>query len=385
MKGVSILGATGSIGRNALEVVRGFPDRLRVVALSAGDNVELLAEQVARFRPAVVSVASPAGAEALARLVDLRGIRCRHGESGMTEVAVAEGAEIVVAAAVGAVGLTPTYRALQAGRDVALANKEAMVIAGELMTQEAKARGARILPIDSEHCALHQCLDGRDPSSVARLWLTASGGPFRTRDPRTFDRITVEEALAHPTWRMGRKITIDSATLMNKALEIIEARHLFDVPGERVDVVVHPQSVVHSIAQFKDGTMLAQLGRTDMRIPIQYALTHPDVLDSPLEPMDLKEAFLLQFEPPNHDAFPSLGLAKQALARGGTAPAAMNAANEVAVQAFLDGRIRFPAITDAVGHAIAVDSASEATSLGDVLAADARARDRARTFLGLRN
>jgi 1-deoxy-D-xylulose-5-phosphate reductoisomerase len=251
-------------------------------------------------------------------------------------------------------------------------------MAGDLMTREHKARGTRLLPIDSEHCALHQCLVSRDPGSVSKLWLTASGGPFRTRPASTFADITVEEALNHPTWRMGRKISIDSATLMNKALEIIEAHWLFEIPGERIDVVVHPQSVVHSMVEFRDGTVLAQLGRTDMRIPIQYALTFPEVWETPLQPMDLGTAFSLGFEPPDHARFKSLGLAKEALQRGGTAPAAMNAANEVAVQAFLDGEIPFTAITEIVGDVLTTHATRTADSIETVLSADRAARDQAR-------
>jgi len=276
------------------------------------------------------------------------------------------------------VGLVPTLAAIQAGKDVALANKETLVIAGEIMTREQKAQGTRLLPIDSEHCALHQCLAGRDLASVSKLWLTASGGPFRQREASTFGAITVQEALNHPTWRMGRKITIDSATLMNKALEIIEAHWLFGVPADRIEVVIHPQSVVHSMVEFKDGTWLAQLGRTDMRIPIQYALTHPEVWETALEPMALSKSLSLSFDPPDHDRFKSLGLAHEALRRGGTTPAAMNAANEVAVQAFLDGEIPFPAITDVVGEVMVRHRTVAATALGDVLAADRAAREEAR-------
>jgi 1-deoxy-D-xylulose-5-phosphate reductoisomerase len=296
----------------------------------------------------------------------------------MTAVATAAEANLVVAAAVGAVGLVPTFAAIQAGKDVALANKETLVMAGEIMTREQRARGTRLLPIDSEHCALHQCLVSRDPASVSKLWLTASGGPFRTRPASTFADITIDEALNHPTWRMGRKITIDSATLMNKALEIIEAHWLFEIPADKIDVVVHPQSVIHSMVEFVDGTVLAQLGRTDMRIPIQYALSYPEVWPTPLQPLDLGAALSLAFEPPDHARFKSLRLAQQALDRGGTTPAAMNAANEVAVQAFLEGEIPFTAITEVVSDAVLNHTAAEATTIGVVLAADRAARERAR-------
>jgi len=292
-------------------------------------------------------------------------------------VATAREAGLVVAAAVGAVGLVPTFAAIQAGKDVALANKETLVVAGEIMTREQKARGTRLLPIDSEHCALHQCLVGRERGSVSKLWLTASGGPFRARPASTFTDITREEALNHPTWRMGKKITIDSATLMNKALEIIEARWLFDISEDRIDVVVHPQSVVHSLVEFKDGTVLAQLGRTDMRIPIQYALSYPEVWETTLEPMDLRTAFSLTFEPPDHARFKSLRLAHEALAKGGTTPAAMNAANEVAVQAFLNGEIPFTGITEIVSDVVTNHASTPAATIETVLAADRAARAQA--------
>jgi len=378
MKAISILGCTGSIGTNTLAVIRAFPDRFRVVGLAAGNDAKGLAAQIETFRPKVVSVANEQALRTLGGLVDLSGIEVGTGEQAMTAVATARDAELVVAAAVGAVGLVPTFAAIQAGKDVALANKETLVMAGGLMTREQKARGTRLLPIDSEHCALHQCLESREPGAVAKLWLTASGGPFRTRPASTFAEITVAEALNHPTWRMGRKITIDSATLMNKALEIIEAHWLFGIPGDRIDVVVHPQSVVHSMVEFKDGTVLAQLGRTDMRIPIQYALTYPEVWETPLQPMDLGTAFSLAFEPPDHARFKSLRLAKAALERGGTTPAAMNAANEVAVQAFLDGEIPFTGITEIVGDVVTSHVSSEAGSIEAVLAADRAARAQAR-------
>ncbi len=374
MKAISILGSTGSIGTNTLEVIRAFKDRFKVVGLAAGNDAKGLASQIAEFRPRVVSVANEEARQALSNLVDLSLVEVGTGTAGMTAVATAEEAEIVVAAAVGAVGLVPTLAAIQSGKDVALANKETLVMAGEVMTREQRARGTKLLPIDSEHCALHQCLAGRDPASVSKLWLTASGGPFRMRAASTFDTITLEEALNHPTWRMGRKITIDSATLMNKALEIIEAHWLFDLPEDRIEVVVHPQSVVHSMVEFKDGTMLAQLGPTDMRIPIQYALSFPEVWTTPLPAMDLSAALSLTFEPPDHARFPSLRLAQDALRRGGTTPAAMNAANEVAVQAFLDGKISFTSITGIVGDIVTKHETRPATTIEAVLSADRAAR-----------
>ena len=381
MKGLSILGATGSVGTNVLRVVDAFPGRFTVVGLSAGDNVEKLAEQVARHRPRLVSVRSAATRDALGRLLDLGATRVVVGEEGAVEVATHPDADVVVASAVGAVGLVPTYRALQAGKDVALANKETLVMAGELMVAEARARGGKLLPIDSEHCALHQCLEGRRPDEVRRLVLTASGGPFRTRARESFDRVTPAEALAHPTWSMGRKITIDSATLMNKGLEVIEARWLFGVSAGRVEVLIHPQSVVHSMVEFVDGTVLAQLGVTDMRLPIQYALSYPERWEAAIPGIDFSRGLRLEFEAPDHERFPCLGLAYRALEGGGSLPAVLNAANEEAVGAFLDGRIGFPAIPEAIREVMDDHPPRTVATLDDVLAADAWARERTRAAL----
>jgi 1-deoxy-D-xylulose-5-phosphate reductoisomerase len=384
MKGLAILGSTGSIGTNVLRVVDAFPGRFEVVGLAAGRGVEGLAEQIVAHRPRIVSVADEDALGRLGRLVDLRGVRALAGEEGMVEVATHAEATMVVAAAVGAVGLVPTYRALESGKDVALANKETLVMAGELMLAQAAATGARLLPIDSEHCALHQCLDGHRPDEVRRLLLTASGGPFRGRSRGTFEKITREEALAHPTWRMGPKITIDSATMMNKGLEVIEARWLFGVPGSRIEVVVHPQSIIHSMVEFVDGTVVAQISVTDMRVPIQYALSYPDRWEAALPGMDFSKAMRLELEPPDHESFPCLGLAYRALETGGTAPAALNAANEVAVAAFLDGAAPFTAIAETIQGVLEAEAPSAARSLEDVLAADRRARGRAREVLARR-
>ena len=381
MKGLSILGSTGSVGTNVLRVVDAFPDRFHVVGLSAGTNVERLAAQVARYRPRVVSVATPAARDELARTADLGETRVLMGEEGSVAVATHPEAALVVAAAVGAVGLVPTYEALLAGKDVALANKETLVMAGELMVAAARAHGGRLLPIDSEHCAVHQCLDGRRPEDVRRLVLTASGGPFRKRPRETFDRVTPAEALNHPTWSMGRKISIDSATLMNKGLEVIEARWLFGVPAEKVEVLVHPQSVVHSMVEFVDGTVLAQLGVTDMRLPIQYALSHPERWEAAIPGMDFTRGLCLEFEVPDHERFPCLGLGYQALRGGGTLPAVLNAANEEAVAAFLDERIPFTAIPESIAAVMGGHRAQPVRALPDVLAADAWARGEAREIL----
>jgi 1-deoxy-D-xylulose-5-phosphate reductoisomerase len=384
MKGLSILGSTGSIGTNVLRVVDAFPGRFEVVGLAAGGNVEVLAEQVARHRPKVVSVADTGALERLSRLVDLSGFRALVGREGMVEVATRPEVRMVVASAVGAVGLVPTYRALEAGKDVALANKETLVMAGELMLARAREAGARLLPIDSEHCALHECLDGRRIEDVRRLILTASGGPFRDRSRASFDRITREEALAHPTWRMGPKITIDSATLMNKGLEVIEARWLFGVPAAKIDVLIHPQSVVHSMVELVDGTVLAQLGVTDMRMPIQYALSYPEKWEAAIPGLDFTKAMHLDFAPPDRSKFPCLSLAYRALEQGGTAPAALNAANEEAVAAFLDGRAPFPAIPESIQEVLEAEPKAGAPALEDVLEADRRARERARQALARR-
>jgi 1-deoxy-D-xylulose-5-phosphate reductoisomerase len=384
MKGLSILGCTGSVGTNVLRVVDAFADRFRVVGLAGGRNVERLADQVARYRPRVVSVATAAARDALERLVDLSGLRVGIGQEGMIEVATHEDAGIVVASAVGAVGLVPTYRALEAGKDVALANKETLVMAGALMLAQSKEKGGRLLPIDSEHCALHQCLDGRKPEEVRRLVLTASGGPFRNRPRDAFAGITREEALNHPTWSMGPKITIDSATLMNKGLEVIEARWLFGIPAEQVDVLIHPQSVIHSMVEFVDGTVLAQLGVTDMRLPIQYALSYPERWAAAIPGLDFSRPMRLEFDLPDHERFPCLRLAYRALEKGGSATAVLNAANEEAVAAFLDGRIPFTAIAESVREVLDDHLPSTLNRLEDVLEADAWARERSREALGRR-
>ncbi|MCU0241729.1 MAG: 1-deoxy-D-xylulose-5-phosphate reductoisomerase [Vicinamibacteria bacterium] len=374
MKGLSLLGSTGSIGTNVLRIVETFPDRFRVVGLAGGKNVERLAEQIARHKPQIVSVSSEQAKLALGRLIDLSGMQVGVGQEGMVAIATHAEAQMVVASAVGAVGLVPTYRAMEAGKDIALANKETLVMAGELMMALAKSHGVRILPIDSEHCALHQCLDGRAPLSVRRLVLTASGGPFRHRPRHTFAHITPEEALNHPTWSMGRKISIDSATLMNKGLEVIEARWLFGVSAEAIHVLIHPQSVIHSMVEFIDGTVLAQLGVTDMRLPIQYALSYPEHWPAAIPGLDFMKVSRLDFDAPDHTRFPCLGLAYEALRGGGTLPAVLNAANEEAVAAFLEKRLSFQGIAAAIAETMAAHTPQGVARLDDVLAADAWAR-----------
>jgi len=382
VKRLVVLGSTGSVGVQTLAVAEAFPDRYRVVGLAAGRRVDLLAEQVARFRPAVVSVGDAEGAARLRERVG-PGVRIEVGEPGLEAVAV-EPAELVVAALVGAVGLRPTLAAIRAGRDVALANKEVLVMAGALVTREVRARGVALLPVDSEHSALFQALSGQRAQDVARLVLTASGGPFRTWTAERIAAASVEDALRHPNWSMGPKITVDSATLMNKGLEVIEARWLFDVPPERVDVVVHPQSIVHSLVEFVDGSVIAQLGPPDMRIPIAVALAHPERLPLGLPRLDLPKLAQLDFEAPDRARFPALDLAFAALAADELAPAALNAANEEAVASFLAGAIPFPEIAAtnaAVLERHLAKSAGAARDLADVLAADASARAAARERL----
>ena len=384
MKRIAILGSTGSVGEQTLEVVAAFPDRYEVTALAAGRNVELLATQVRRFRPALVSVTDEAGAEALRAAIGSQPLQIRTGAPGLEAVATHE-ADLVVAALVGAVGLAPTLAAVRAGRDLALANKEVMVMAGALVLREVKRNDVALLPVDSEHSAIFQALAGAPADSVARLILTASGGPFRSWPSERIARASVEEALNHPNWDMGPKISIDSATLMNKGLEVIEARWLFDVPREHIDVVVHPQSIVHSLVEFADTSVLAQLGLPDMRGPIAVALAHPERLPLELPRLDLAACGQLDFEPPDRKRFPCLDLAFEALGASEAAPAVLNAANEVSVAAFLEGRIPFPRIaaTNAavLNDHVARDPGATLVELDDVLAADAWARKRAGDWL----
>lgn len=354
-KGVAILGSTGSIGCNTLRVIEALGEqRFRIVALGAGRNIEVLAEQIARHLPELVSVETELAAHDLRAQLFQRDIdlpRIVIGEPGLCEVATHPQADCVVSATVGAVGFVPTLRALEAGKRVALANKETLVMAGELMTRAAQASGAELLPVDSEHNALHQCLRGEKRTEVRRIVLTASGGPFRTKTRAEMQRATVSDALRHPTWDMGAKITIDSATLMNKGLEVIEARWLFGFEADQIGIVVHPESVVHSMIELIDGSVIAQLGVTDMRHAIQYALTYPERHSCELPPLDLTALTALHFEAPDLDRFPCITLAYRALRTGGTLPAAMNAANEEAVQAFIDERINLtdiPSVIEAV-------------------------------------
>ena len=364
--GLSLLGSTGSIGTSTLRVLSRHPDRFRAVALTANGNVSALAEQVATWRPDFVGVVSgraPAGSG------------WREGASCLVEAATHPEASIVLNAVVGAAGLQATLAALEAGKRVALANKETLVVAGPVV-MAAAARGAgSLVPVDSEHSAILQCLAGRTTDEIRRLVITASGGPFRTWDAAKIPQATIADALNHPTWRMGSKITIDSATLANKALEVIEAHHLFGVPYDRIDVVVHPQSIVHSFVEFTDGSVLAQLGVPSMELPILYALTHPERLpDSGVPRFDPVAAGALQFEPVRHDAFPTLGLGLTAGRTGGAAPAVFNAANEEAVAAFLAGHLRFGQIPERIDDALQALASRPGMSLEELLDADAEAR-----------
>jgi 1-deoxy-D-xylulose-5-phosphate reductoisomerase len=377
-KGIAILGSTGSIGCNTLRVVESLGSKqFRVVALGAGRNVEIFADQIALHLPEVVSVETEAAAHELRaklfeRDVDLP--RIVIGEAGLVEIATHPQADCVVSATVGAVGFVPTLRALEAGKRVALANKETLVIAGELMTRAARASGAELLPVDSEHNALHQCLRGEKRTEVRRIILTASGGPFRTKNKAEMQEASVSEALRHPTWNMGAKITIDSATLMNKGLEVIEAHWLFGFEPDQIGIVVHPESVVHSMIELVDGSVIAQMGVTDMRHAIQYALTYPDRHSCELPALDLAALSTLHFEPPDLDRFPCIPLAYRALREGGTLPAAMNAANEEAVRAFIEERICLTDIARVIEAVMDGHSTKPVSDLETVLDTDRAAR-----------
>ncbi len=377
MKTLSILGSTGSIGVNTLDVVRRFKDRFSVVGLAAGQNINLLRQQALEFRPKLVSVSKHTLAEELAPELKREGIRVVCGEEGLIEVAAHPEADLVLSALVGARGFLPTLRALSIGKDVALANKEALVVAGPIIAKEAARSQARLLPVDSEHSAIWQCLEGAKKESVRKLILTASGGPFLRRDLNSFSSITMYEALEHPNWRMGKKITIDSATLMNKGLEMIEAHYLFDEPPEKLEVVIHPQSVVHSMVEFVDGSVIAQLGNADMRLPIQHALTYPERWENDLPSINLTSIRTLEFFEPDLEKFPCLQLAHEALRLGGSMTAVLNAANEIAVENFLMERIPFTSIPQIVESTMQKHVTKMNPSLDDILEADRWSREQA--------
>ena len=390
MKHVSILGSTGSIGRQTLSVVESVPNQFNVVGLAAGNNLDEFCRQILRHHPKVVSLATPQLADELTRRLREKNLQplpaVHHGREGMLAVAAHPSADIVVSAAVGVVGLEATYEAVKLGRTVALSNKEVLVAAGELVMAAAAKSGKELLPVDSEHNAVHQCLRagrrslgsaGQGSSlspEVRRLVLTASGGPFRKTPLKDLAHVTIEQALAHPNWRMGNRITIDSASMMNKGFEVIEARWLFGVRPDQIDVIIHPQSTVHSMVEFVDGSIIAQLGPTDMRMPIQYALTYPDRMASNQTELDWTKLRRLDFEKVSTRRFPCLRLAREALKKGGALPCALNAADEVAVAAFLDHRLPFLGIPEVIERVLSRTARVEFSSIDDVLSADAEAR-----------
>ncbi len=376
MKNVVLLGSTGSIGTSTIKVAEDLPDRVRLIGLAAGNNAALLVEQSRKHKPAALSISDPSKADELRGTL---GASCEvfSGNEGLLKLATMPEADIVLIAIVGTAGLQPALAAIRAGKDIAVASKEILVMAGEIVMSEARKHGVRVLAVDSEHSAIFQCLDGKPPTSVRKLWLTASGGPFRDKAvwPREkFPEITVERALKHPSWVMGRKITIDSATLFNKGLEMIEARWLFDIEMSRVDVVVHPQSIVHSMVEFVDGSLIAQLSTPDMCLPIQYALTYPDRIASARVQTDFAKIGSLTFEEPDVERFPAIELARKAGDVGGTLPAVLNAANEIAVEAFVNRKINFPQITETVQATMNAHEVVSHPTLEQILEADAWAR-----------
>ncbi|HSW63056.1 MAG TPA: 1-deoxy-D-xylulose-5-phosphate reductoisomerase [Dissulfurispiraceae bacterium] len=382
MKKIVILGSTGSIGRSALRIAEAFPDQYKVVGLAAGRNVDLLCAQIEQFRPKVVAVSDNAGYAALkAARRGKKSPRILAGSDGICEVAAESSADVVLSAIVGSAGLMPTLSAIRAGKTVALANKEALVIAGDIVMAEARKYGSPILPVDSEHSALFQCMHGWKRDGIRRLVLTASGGPFRSRKRSELRDVTAKDALRHPNWSMGKKITIDSATLMNKGLEVIEACHLFGMPLEQISVLIHPQSIVHSLVEYVDGSYLAQMSRPDMRGPIALALSYPERLPGAVEPLRLEQLSSLSFEQPDTKTFPCLDLAYHAMATGGTLPAVMNAANELAVHAFLEGRIRFNDIPRIISRVMNAHTVLPASTIGVVMESDMWARFRAQEEL----
>ena len=381
MKRLSILGSTGSIGVNTLHVVSQFPERFNVVSLSAGANIQLLKQQILRFRPQVVSVLNKELSEALRKELTNVPLEILHGVEGLIRVATHPDVDQVVSAIVGAVGLIPTLAAIKSGKTVALANKESLVMAGKIVMEEAKRNHVRILPVDSEHSAIFQALLGHQKEAVRRLVLTASGGPFLNFPLSRLHDVTVKEALNHPHWEMGKKITIDSASLMNKGLEVIEAHWLFDVPVEKIVVLIHPQSVVHSMVEYIDGSIVAQMGIADMRIPISYTLAFPERLNLNLPPLDLPKSEGLTFSVPDPERFPCLKLAYQSIGIGETMPAILNAANEVAVGAFLEGSIKFTSIPSLLKRVMEEHEMKPIHTIEDILRADHWAREKAKALL----
>ncbi len=377
MKTIAILGSTGSIGTNTLDIIAKFPDKFRAAGLTAGTNVEKLEEQIRAFSPAAVAMSDEAAAERLrARCKGLKAT-ILSGADGLRQVATMPGADLVISAIVGGAGLVPTLAAIKAGKFIALANKEPMVMAGRLMQDEARKHGVRIFPVDSEHSALFQSMEGHRAEDILRLILTASGGPLWTLAKEQLRHVTVEQALKHPNWKMGDKITIDSATLMNKGLEVVEARWLFDIPASKIEVVVHRESIIHSLVEYQDRSVIAQLGLPDMRTPIAYAMNYPERVPLDLPSLNLAQIGTLTFFNPDHDRFPCLGFGYEALKTGGTMPAVLNAANEVAVQAFLDRKIGFLGIADTIRRTMDAHKPVEVSTIEDALGTDAWARSKA--------
>lgn len=376
-KGIVILGSTGSIGVNALDVVRRYPDRFEIVGMTAWGNSSVLREQIIRYRPKVACVGSEEKAERLRLDSETKGTEILYGIEGLLEVATNDDVDMVVSAIVGSAGLIPTFAAVEAGKDIALANKETLVAAGSLVMTEAYNKNVKVLPVDSEHSAIYQSLVGHRKEDIKRLILTASGGPFIRKSKEELKKVAVKDALNHPTWSMGNKITIDSATLMNKGLEVIEAKWLFDVSGDRIDVLVHPQSIIHSMVEYIDGSVVSQMGMPDMRGPIAYALSYPERLAVGTPALDLGRIGTLTFEEPDLDRFPALALCYEALEAGGTSPAVISAANEVAVEAFLEEKITFVDIPVVMDLVLKSHSTVEAKTIDEVLRADRWARDEA--------
>jgi 1-deoxy-D-xylulose-5-phosphate reductoisomerase len=381
MKTIIILGSTGSIGTNTLDIVQRFPNEFRVAGLTAGNNIDKLEEQIRAFAPRVVAVSQEAAAVTLRQRCAGLPVEVLSGEAGIAQVASLPEAELVISAIVGAAGLVPTLTAIRSGKHIALANKEPMVMAGKLMQEEAHKHGVRIFPVDSEHSAIFQSLEGHRLQDVRRLILTASGGALWTVAKDELQHVTPERALKHPNWKMGSKITIDSATLMNKGLEVVEARWLFDIPETRIEVMVHRESIIHSLVEYEDRSMIAQLGLPDMRTPISYAMRYPERLPLDLPSLDLTEIGTLSFCKPDHDRFPCLNLGYESLRTGGTMPATMNAANEIAVDAFLNGGIRFTEIAEVIRQTMDAHAPKTVATLEDALEADRWAREKAESLV----
>jgi 1-deoxy-D-xylulose-5-phosphate reductoisomerase len=379
-----ILGSTGSIGQNTLEIIRRFPDRFKVLALAAGKNISLLAKQIMEFQPAAVAVSSAKDAQKLRREFSSFRVQILSGDEGLTTLASLTQAELVISAITGIVGLKPTLAALEKGINVALANKESMVVAGSFLKKAASKTGAKIIPIDSEHSGIFQCLNGKENKFLKKIFLTASGGPFLRTPIKELAKKSLAEALQHPRWKMGRKVTIDSATLMNKGLELIEAKWLFDLKPSQLQVMIHPQSIVHALVEFKDGSILAQLSQTDMRIPIQYALSFPERLESPLPSLDLTQVKSLEFYEVEEKRYPLFSLARKILNLEPSYSVVLNAANEIAVNAFLEEKISFGEIYSVVDHCLQGHQGIKLNSIEDVLLLDQEIRSQAHQFLKLK-